>query len=83
MKTTENYFDQFSDVELYELSMELQQSTISEDSKLRKCSKDIFGSDNLIQIMSLGIKLCETLAERMKVYSPYFRCLHPLYREEE
>lgn len=72
MESTKNYFDQFSDIELYELSMDLQQSHIPENSKLRKCSKDIFGGDSLVQIIALGVKLSKTLAERMKVYSPHF-----------
>jgi len=72
MKTEEYYFEDFSDAELYNLAMELQESTIPEDAGIRKCAKDIFGTVDLVRIIGLGVLLSKELAKRLKKYSPYF-----------
>lgn len=66
------YFAKFSDMQLYQIAMELQAPSVSEDAQVRICAKETLGSDGLIQLIAIGIPLSNALANRLKSYSDYF-----------
>jgi hypothetical protein len=65
------YFDKFSDEDLFQMTMELQMTSVPLDAKVRTCCIDVFGNDTLINLIGIGTLLCKPLAERMKLYSEF------------
>jgi hypothetical protein len=64
----ENYFKQFSDQELVDMSDEFEMEFIPLDSKLRIAAHDIFNGETLNQIMGVSHLILKEMTLRFQRY---------------
>ena len=60
--------ENLTDEQLQEIANALQQPIIPENSIVRKLSIELFGDDNLTQMLFVGFKIAPELAKRMQTY---------------
>ncbi len=65
------HLENLTDQELIDIVDALDNITHSENSIIRKLAIDYFGSDSSLNRVMLALPLAQTLAERMKRYSPH------------